>query len=80
MVMEVALLEAIELRIALQWLRASIGEVIAESVIQALGATYSCFTCGMIYLRAGGVMSSWSRWTSLPIDLTTTSAWSIEAV
>ena len=58
----------------------SISEVIAESVIPALGATYSCFTGGMIYLRAGGVMSSWSRWTSLPIDLTTTSAWSIEAV
>ena len=46
----------------------------------SMGATYSLVTGGMIYLRAGGVLSSWSLWTSLPIDLTTTSAWSIEAV
>ena len=36
MVMEVALLEAIELRIALQWLRSSIGDVIAEAGVPSM--------------------------------------------
>ena len=34
----------------------------------------------MPFMARLGVLSSWSRWTSLPIDPTTTSAWSIEAV
>ena len=55
LVLGFAALETIELRIALQWLGYTVGEVIAESVIPAMGATYSCVPGGMIYLRAGGI-------------------------
>ena len=44
MVLGFAALETIELRIALQWLGYTVGEVIAEAVILSMGA--KCFTDG----------------------------------
>ena len=61
MVIEVGALETIELRIALQWFRSSIGEVIAEAGIPSMGAQCSCVTdgcpgCWLTFLAASQVL------------------------
>ena len=45
MVIELAVLETIELRIALQWLCSLIGEVITEAAIPLMGAQMSQSRC-----------------------------------